>query len=802
MKLAYEWLSDYLDLSAISPEEMGEKLSRTGIEVDAVTHLDGNIDGLIVGQIEKIEAHPQADKLRVTTINIGDKRLQIVCGDPLIQEGQKVIVAQIGAHLPAGVKIKKGKLRGVVSEGMLCSLEELGFSDSVVAKEDKNRVFSVPNEIEIGSDPLEALKMHQAIVELDITPNRADALSMRGSVREISAVYGLDNSLSPDQALTNSTDHTETFSVNVEADSVKEYNLLAIKGVKIAPSPLWLKARLMHAGIRPINNVVDVTNYILMEYGQPLHAFDGDKIKGKGLLVRYAKEGEKLVTLDGQEQKLLTTDVVISDENGPVALAGVMGGLDSEITEETTTVWLEAALFNGIEIRQTSKRLNMRSESSVRFERGINQATVLEAGLKAAEMITELAGGKLEEAIASVSRLDFDLPTIDLHLTRLNQVLGTDLSLDTVERILKQLDFNYTLNGETFSVEVPKRRYDLSIEEDMIEEVARIYGYDNIPMTLPKVDGHSFGLTPSQILRRRVEDVLVGEGLSQAISYALTTKERSEFLKVGESVELAMPMSRDRSAVRQSVVASLLESVSYNVNHHLSDVALYELGNIFYHDEDSLGGQPHQVYHLGIALTGNRQANDWYAKARPVDFYDAKGLVEEVLSTLRLSDQVIYQAASHYEGMHPTQTAEILLRGKVVGLVGRLHPKMEKAYGLKQTYLAEVNLDAVFKCYRPLTAYTPVVKHPTSSRDLSILMDRAISFAQVKEVIQKIAGKLLMDIHLFDIYQGKGIEPDKKSMAVNLTFQGKDRTLTDEEIDERIEKIKEALVESLSVEIR
>lgn len=801
MKLAYEWLSDYLDLSAIKPEEMGEKLSRTGIEVDAVTHLDEGLSGLVVGEIESISPHPEADKLRITKTRIGEECLQIVCGDPLIEEGQRVIVAQVGAKLPGG-KIKKSKLRGVESQGMLCSLEELGLSTNVIAKEDSGRVFSVPKDVPVGSDPLDALKMHQAIVELDITPNRADALSMRGSVREISAVYGLENRLSKDQGLTNSVDHTATFSVAVDCDSVKAYNLIAIKGVKIAPSPLWLKARLMHAGIRPINNVVDVTNYILLEYGQPLHAFDGDKIKGKGLSVRYAKAGERLTTLDGQEQELMTTDVVIADEAGPVALAGVMGGLDSEITESTTTVWLEAALFNGIEIRKTSKRLNMRSESSVRFERGINQATILEAGLKAAEMITELAGGEREEGAASVNRLSFDLPRIDLRLSRLNQVLGTDLTIEEVKKVLHQLDFDYALKDETFSIVVPKRRYDLFIEEDMIEEVARIYGYDKIPMTLPKVEGYSGGLTTSQRLKRRVEDVLVGAGLSQAISYALTTQERANFLGQGDSVVLAMPMSRDRAAVRQSVVSTLLESVSYNVNHHLNDVALYELGNIFYHDAASQGGQPHQVYHLGLALTGNRQGKDWYAKARLVDFFDAKGLVEEIFSALGLTNQVTYRPTASYEGMHPTQTAEVLLRGKVVGLVGRLHPTTEKTYDLKATYIAEIDLDHVFAAYRPLTAYTPVVKQPRSSRDLSLLVEKTVSFENVKNRIEALAGKLLVSLHLFDLYQGQGIDPDKKSMAVSLTFQGQDRTLTDEEIDERIEKIKSGLVDSFGLEIR
>ncbi|WP_025729508.1 phenylalanine--tRNA ligase subunit beta [Atopobacter phocae] len=803
MKLLYNWVNEYVDIQSIKPEDLAEKMSRTGIEVDAVSRLDESLKGLIIGEIKELADHPDADKLKVAQVDVGEEEfLQICCGDPDIFVGQKTIVAQPGARLPHG-KIKKNKMRGVYSEGMLCSLEELGFKNSVIPKEQDDKVFIAPSDTPVGSDPLALLDMRQAILDLDLTPNRADALSVRGLVHEMSAIYNLPNTLSDDVFQTGDSDQTEQIKVSRSTELSSDYNIIVIENVTVKPSPLWLQMRLMQSDIRPINNIVDITNYILLEYGQPLHAFDYDQLKEKELTVRLAHEGESLVTLDGMTRELLPSDLVISNQNQAVALAGVMGGLDTEVTNETKNIALEAGLFDGISVRKTSQRLGLRSESSIRFEKGINQATILQAGLKAAEMMVELAGGTIAPKIASTSNLTDELPIITITLEQVNRLIGTALTVEEVHHILNQLAFETAVEGETLTVQIPKRRYDITLPEDLVEEIARIYGYDRIPMKIPAIATKGGGLTEQQQMKRRLRTVLESFGLSETISYALTTPERSTFLKLTDesSVHLKMPMTRERSTLRQSVIATLLESVEYNQKRQQRDIGFYEIGNVFGASDETLKSTS-ECLHLGVALSGKRHLNAWHTASREVDFFDIKGVIELLADQLVSVDAFELVADHTIEGMHPNQTAIVKYQDQQIGFIGRLHPEMEASYGIQPTFILELDLTPLFNRTSEALVQKTVPRYPSVSRDISLLAPVHLAYGEIKAQIERAGGKHLKSIDLFDVYAGEHMKEGYRSLAVSLKFQNPNATLTDEAINQRIEKVMDALKQFEEIEIR
>ena len=804
MKVSYKWLKEYLDLSDVTPDELAEKMSRTGIEVDDVIYPGKGLSKIVVGETLSVVDHPDSDHLHVCQVNIGtEEPIQIVCGAPNVAAGQKVIVALHGARITGNAKIKKGKMRGQESNGMICSLAELGYSESVVSKKYADGIFVLPAEAVPGTEVVDLLELDDAILDIDITPNRADALSIRGSAYEVAAIYNkaLKFPEAPVSEKTGSV--TEYIKVAVEdTNDAPAYHIQVIKDVKIAESPLWLQNKLMNGGIRPINNVVDITNYILLEYGQPLHAFDYDQIGSKEIIVRRAKENETMTTLDGVERTLDTDNIVITNGTAPIALAGVMGGLDSEITDGTVTVALEAALFNPVLIRKTAGKFNLRSESSSRFEKGINVATIRTAGEHAAELIHELAGGTIVAGTASVDTVEVKDTEVVITLEKINRSLGTAISSGEVTAIFNQLGFASTFDGETFTVAVPPRRWDISIYADILEEVARIYGYDNLPETLPITPALPTALTPKQHTMRITRRFMEGAGLTQNISYVLTTAEKAREYAVEdkEGIRLAWPMSEDRSTLRMNLLSTLLDNAAYNVARKNTDIQFYEIGRVFFPSADSV--LPIEAERLAGVMTGMAYQKDWQMAAEPVNFYHAKGVLDGYFETMGLSDQIRFEAAKDLKWMHPGRTAAVYLGDAYIGYVGQVHPATANAYDLKETYAFEIDFEAIIAAPKEVITQQPIPKFPGVTRDVALLVDETVTHQQIVKTIKENGGKFLKDVHLFDIYQGKGIEDGKKSVAYSMSFLNPEATLVDEDINKAFTKLVAALETECGAAIR
>lgn len=804
MNVSYQWLKEYLNLDNITPEVIADKMSRTGIEVEDVFYGETGLKKIVVGETLSVVEHPDSDHLHICQVNIGeDEPTQIVCGAPNIAANQKVIVALPGARITGNAKIKKGKMRGEVSNGMICSLDELGFSESVVPKQYADGIYVLPDDAVAGESVFPILAMDDAILDLSITPNRADALSMRGVAHEVGAIY---NQIPQFKPFTLKEDTSETVADYLEVAVTDEvdapsYNIRVIKEVTIGESPLWLQTKLMNAGIRPINNVVDITNYILLEYGQPLHAFDYNRIGSKKIEVRRGAD-EVLVTLDGEEQTVTKDDIVITNGEKPIALAGVMGGLDSEIIDSTVTVALEAAVFEPITIRKTAKKFNLRSESSSRFEKGINHGTVIEAINHAASLMAELAGGTVVADVASKSVLKAHDVALTITLDRINRSLGTTITNDEVVAIFKRLGFGVTHAEGLFEVVIPPRRWDIHIEADLIEEVARIYGYDLLPSTLPTGLTTIGRLNPKQQLVRHTRRYLEGAGLSQAISYVLTTTEKAQqfMLTASQPTLLDMPMTEERSTLRMNLLSGLLDDVRYNVARKNQDVALYEVGRVFYQQEGQV--LPLEEEHLAGVLTGLASQNEWHSNGEKVDFFTLKGIIEGLLETYGFTAEITYQADANRDGMHPGRTATILVGGNEIGYLGQIHPLRAKEYDLKETYGFEINLQKVMEADKEPTIYQTIPKYPGMTRDSALLVDETVTNQQLTQLIVAKGGNYLVDVHLFDLYNGENIEAGKKSMAYKLTYLNPNATLVEEEVTKAFEKVTNALIEEFNAVIR
>ncbi len=801
MLVSYKWLKELVDVTVLS-EELAEKMSTTGIEVEGVSSPAEGLSKIVVGEVVSCEDVPETH-LHVCQVNVGEEALrQIVCGAPNVRAGIKVMVALPGARIADNYKIKKGKIRGLESLGMICSLGELGISDSVVPKEFSDGIQILPEEAVPGDSVFPYLDLDDEIIELSITPNRADALSMRGVAYEVAAIYDKSVHFKDFPLLETQEQAGEQLSVAIETDKAPFYAARILENVTIAPSPQWLQNLLMNAGIRPINNVVDVTNYILLYFGQPMHAFDLDTFEGNQIVVREARVGEKLVTLDDEERELETSDLVIAVADKPVALAGVMGGAATEISSQSSRVVLEAAVFDGTSIRKTSGRLNLRSESSSRFEKGINLATVTEALDAAASMIADLAGATVKAGIVSAGQVDTSDVEVVSTLLDVNRVLGTELTYTDIEDVFRRLGFGLTGNAEKFTVSVPRRRWDIHIEADLYEEIARIYGYDKLPATLPKGDGTAGQLTETQKLRRKVRTVAEGAGLTEVITYALTTPEKAVQFSTNPSnlTELMWPMTVDRSVLRQNMVAGILDTVAYNVARKNKDLALYEIGKVFEQTGNPQEELPIEINSFAFALTGLVSEKDFQTPTVPVDFFYAKGILEALFDRLGLN--VEYTATQALAGMHPGRTATISLDGQVIGFVGQVHPVTAKDYNIPETYVVEVNLTAIEQAIQLAKPFVEITKFPAVTRDIALLLKAEISHKEVVEAIEAAGVKRLTDIKLFDVFSGEKLGLGMKSMAYTLTFQNPEDTLEDEEVARYMEKIQKSLEVTIGAEVR
>ena len=801
MLVSYKWLKELVDVDVLS-EELAEKMSTTGIEVEGVSSPAEGLSNIVVGEVVSCEDVPETH-LHVCQVNVGEEALrQIVCGAPNVRAGIKVMVALPGARIADNYKIKKGKIRGLESLGMICSLGELGISDSIVPKEFSEGIQILPEEAVPGDLVFPYLDLDDEIIELSITPNRADALSMRGVAYEVAAIYDKSVHFQDFPLLETDRQAVEQLSVAIETEKAPFYAVRILENVTITPSPQWLQNLLMNEGIRPINNVVDVTNYMLLYFGQPMHAFDLDTFEDNQIVVREARAGEKLVTLDDEERDLETSDLVITVADKPVALAGIMGGSETEISPKSRRVVLEAAVFDGTSIRQTSGSLNLRSESSSRFEKGINLATVTEALDAAASMIADLTGANVQAGIVSAGQVDTSDVEVASTLADVNRVLGTELTYTDIENVFRRLGFGLTGNAEKFTVSVPPRRWDIHIEADLYEEIARIYGYDRLPATLPKDDGTAGELTETQKLRRKVRTVAEGAGLTEVISYALTTPEKAmQFsMKPSNLTELMWPMTVERSVLRQNMVAGILDTVAYNIARKNKDLALYEIGKVFEQAGNPTSELPTEINSFAFALTGLVAEKDFQTSAVPVDFFYAKGVLEALFDRLGL--KVEYTVTQALASMHPGRTAAILLDGQVIGFVGQVHPVTAKDYNIPETYVAEINLTAIEKAIQPAKPFVEVTKFPAVTRDIALLLKAEISHKEVVAAIEAARVKRLTDIKLFDVFSGEKLGLGMKSMAYTLTFQNPEDTLEDEEVARYMEKIQKSLEETIGAEVR
>lgn len=815
MLVSLNWLKQYVDIGSISPEELAEKITKAGIEVDKVHYITSEkSENVVVGYVKQSSKHPNADKLNLCQVDVGDEELQIICGAPNVATGQKVAVAKPGAVLPGNFKIKKVKLRGVESNGMICSLQELGVQDDFIHPNYKEGIVVLPEDAEVGKPVEDILNLDDVVLEFDLTPNRADALSMFGVAYEVAAILDKEVHL-PSPSVETIDEHIDDYiKVYSEApDACPHYVAYMVKDVEIKPAPIWMQNYLLAAGIRPINNVVDITNYILLEYGQPLHAFDYDLLNTKEIVVRYARDGEKIVTLDDQERTLSNEHLLITNGKEGVAIAGVMGGKNTEVNDNTKTVLIEAAYFYGQTVRKAVQHTGLRSEASSRFEKGVDPNRVREAGLRACELLAKYANGKVVSGISEYIASEDDVfqtevtneKKIKMNADEVNKRIGATISIEEMEEILRKLRFSFEREGNDFTVSIPTRRGDITIFEDMLEEVARMYGYDNIPFTLPMNASQPGKLTYEQKLKRLVKNYMQSVGLSEVITYSLTdNKQIGKFMSpelIGDykPIRLAMPLSEDHEYLRLSLIPELLNRLSYNVARKQTDVALYELGSVFLTEEETLTKQPKEHRRLAGAITGKWVNHPWQQDVKLVDFYVVKGIVEGLFRYLNVRET--YEPAQ-IEGMHPGRCATISVNGEVVGFLGEIHPQLAKEKDLKATYVFDINFEFLQNLTRDTLVYEPVPKYPSILRDIAFVVKEDVRAGDIKREIEQLGEPLVRSVEAFDVYRGENINHDEKSIAYKVHFQDPDKTLTDEEVDELFEKIITAVNEKFNAYIR
>ncbi|MFC0210984.1 phenylalanine--tRNA ligase subunit beta [Paenibacillus chartarius] len=815
MKVSYQWLNEYVDTTGCSADELAERMPRAGVEVDGVESRNKGVSNTVVGYVKSREKHPDADKLSVCIVDVGTgEDLQIVCGAKNVAAGQKVPVAMVGAKLPGDLAIKRAKLRGVESQGMICSAKELGLNDKLLPKEIQEGILVLPEETQVGASILDVLGISDEVLELDLTPNRSDCLSMIGVAHEVGAILGREVRL-PDLSTgiggAGSVKASDRISVRIEAkEDCTHYAARLIEGVRVGPSPLWMQNRLMAAGIRPISNIVDITNYVMLEFGQPLHAFDADTLDGGRVVVRRAVDGEVLETLDGVTRKLEPHMLLITDGVKPVGLAGVMGGLNSEVTEGTTRILLESAKFAGRSVRKTSRQLGLRSEASLRFEKEVNPEAVIPALNRAASLIAQYASGVVAEGIVEERIGGHEPVQLTLDVARVNGYLGTSLSLGDVQGIIERLGFAYQPVGDSaLLVTVPSRRGDITRVVDLIEEVARLYGYDHIPTTLMSGETTPGSLKKEQRIRRLLRSLLTGAGLHEAITYSFThpsQKERFPGLYAGtRTVSLAMPMSEERSELRTSLIPHLMDVAVYNRNRTNEDVALFEIAKAYSTDEERLTKQPVETPLLAVLLTGSRGPASWNGKPGKVDFYDAKGLLERVAGVLGFE---LVLEASEAPGLHPGRTANVYGLGVggserlLLGRIGQLHPALQQQADLDDTYVFEVELPKLVELADDRLEVRSLPRFPAITRDMAVVVDRGVAVGGMTELARKTAGALLESIQVFDVYTGDRIGADKKSVAISLVYRHTERTLQDEEVTALHAEVVKALEENYGAELR
>ena len=783
MLVSLDWLNELVDISDLSTEEIINTLSLHSTEVEGVERVISGTN-LVVGHVLTCDEHPNSDHLHVTTVDVGDETLQIVCGAPNVKKGQFVIVAKVGAVLPGDFKIKPSTIRGVESNGMICSLQELGMESKFVPSEYSEGIYYFKKPVKAGSDPLELLHFKREVLDLAITPNRSDLMSMLGVAYEVSAAF--NRPLKPVVSILLSEGELtkDLISVELKSKDCLTYHARVVKDVKISKSPDWLISRLIAFGIRPINNAVDITNYILALYGQPLHAFDYDLL-GKSIVVRNANENEEMVTLDNINRKLLPTDLVITDGTKPVALAGVMGGLGTSINDNTKNIVLEAAVFDPITIRKTYTRLDLRSESSIRFEKGIDLNRTKEALDYACYLYEQLCGATVSYGDYYRGKLKTDLDHVKTSVKDVNSYLGIKINASVMASILDRLDFKYTLDKNEFDIEIPSRRLDIKIKADIIEEIGRIYGYDSLPVTLPKTNSAGM-LTPYQRRRRELKHILSNMGLIEVINYSLK-ENNNEFRYLmnedEEDITLLLPISQERKTMRRELLSSLISNFEYNFNRKNKNCAFFEVGKVYSKNVEWYT----ESEHLSIGLSGLFSSTLWRGEKEVSDFFLLKGILEELFSHFDITF-TFEKLDKEVPELHPLRSATIKYNGEVVGVIGEVHPKYLLDKGLEKIVLLELTLDKLLHQKDEIKVYKKISKVPSVERDLAFVCKKEILSSTLVEAIKSVDKTIISDVIIFDVYSDDKLSLDEKSIALKIIFTS-DETLKDDVINKIIEKI-------------
>lgn len=797
MLVPIEWLKEYTDIN-VDAEVFCERMIMSGSNIETVEHFGEGIENVVVGRIVDIEKHPDADKLLVTQIDLGEEELlQIVTGATNIFEGAYVPVVLHGGKLPGDKVIKKGKLRGVASNGMLCSAGELGFEDKVIPVAHKDGIWILDKEYPLGQDIVEALGLRNTVVDFEITPNRPDCLSMIGMGRETAATFGSKLKYPETDCEKEEGKAKDYIDIEIrKPDLCRRYVGRVVTDVKIEQSPWWLQKRLIYSGMRPINNIVDITNYVMLEYGQPIHAFDIRDIADSKIIVDTAEEGEIFTTLDGTDRKLTGNMLLIKDGKRGVAIAGVMGGLNSEIKEDTSTILIEAANFSGDSIRATSKKLALRTEASARFEKGIDPNLCEAAADRVCKLIELLGAGTVTKGSVDVYPQKPESYPVEVRVDRVNSVLGIDLSGKEMEDILESLEIKVSRFGNTMKVTAPTIRQDLQEEIDFIEEIARIYGYDKMPVTLPR--GNSEASRPRErALKDIAKDIMTAMGASEIQTYSFVSPKGVDNVRIDEDswernfVRLINPLGEENSVMRTILIPNMMEVLGRNYSRNIAGVRAFEIGNTFFKNLEDEEALPDERDSMSVGCYGEGES-----------FFTLKGMIEELFTILGIYG-TSYVPESEYGVYHPGRCARIMYKDTELGIMGEVHPDVAEKYGIgTKCYCCELAFDQVMKHANTERFYKPLPKYPAMSRDIALLVKEEINVGDMESIIKEAGEKLLESVALFDVYRGKQVAEGRKSVAFNLKYRSADRTLTDEEVVKVHQKVLDALREKLDAVLR
>lgn len=786
MKLSRNFVKDYIDLDdSLSIDSIAEAMTGVGNEYDSAGPLV-DCTNLITGEIIECSDHPDSDHLHCCKVNVGSEILDIVCGAPNVRVGLKVVVAMDGAKLPGG-EIRCGTIRGCVSNGMLCAKSELGLDNKYLVEKDHTGIHELPEDTEVGIDPLEVMGLSDEIIDFELTSNRGDLLSVLGMAYELGAIYDKKVKDIDLKYSANTEDVNDVFKVKIETDDCKLFLAKKVKNVVIKESPEFIKSRLIASGIRPINNVVDISNYVMLETGQPLHYYDADRL-GDTLIVRNALDNETLTTLDGQERVLSSSDIVIADKTQAVGLAGVMGGLSTEVEDDTKNIIIESAIFDAIKIRKTSKKI-LRSEASNRFEKGLDPKRTYMAMERSCALLERYADAEIVGGLVEVKDLEIKDKVIDITLAKIESILGIKISKEEVISIFNRLGFDVQDNGESLTVTVPTRRLDIKIQEDLIEEVGRIHGMDNIKGKLPVLDVIRGYYDKT---RREIKHKLAYMGLNETMSYTLIPNSEVKKFTTDEFIPVTLndPMSEDRNTLRYSLLYSLNEIYKYNKARNNANISIFEMGKGFY----SENGEYKEDMKLAVLMTGEYELD---INSTKVDFYHIKGVMEELLYFLGYDGRYSLDSKNEIpKEFHPGQSASINVNGNVVGVIGKLHPSVSK----DDVYCLEINLTKLLAIRTGSMKYKDVSKFPGIVKDVAFIVDNDITCLEIENVIKKSAGKLLEKTQIFDIYPN--VEEGKKSMAYKMTFSDPTRTLSDDEVMEVFNKVISDVTSKLNAKLR